>query len=444
MKSIFIFRRDYRFYDNKTFIKCHKESDKVYPIFIFTPEQIKKNKLKSNNSVQFLVESLHDLKGKVSLFYGDNVSILKKIYSKIKFDCVYFNKDYTPYAKKRDSEIEKWCKEKEIKVVSENDYLLQTNYLKSDETMYVKFTPYFNNAKKKKVDKPIKDKTNKIKTISGITITYDKAKSFYKENKNIHVKGGRENALKILKNIKNFKEYNKKRNILDYETTHLSAYMKFGCVSCREVYYAVKDKLGINSTIIQQLYWRDFYLNILNHFPDLYKSNTRKKMNKIDWNKSESKFKKWCDGETGFPVIDAAMKQMNTTGYMHNRARLIVSSFLIFNLGIHWKKGEEYFAKKLVDYDISSNNGNWKWVAAIESFSNDYFKAMAVISQANRFDPSAIYIKHWLPDLKNIIPKHLLDWEKYHNKYPDIKYPKPILNSKETRKDTLSKYKKVI
>ena len=286
--------------------------------------------------------------------------------------------------------------------------------------------------------------TNKIKLVTSDTISWSTVDSYYCSNDKVYVRGGRCNALKILKRISEFKGYNKNRNNLNYETTTLSAYLKYGNLSIREVYYNFKKNLGTSNELIKQLFWRDFYLINIFHRPDIYKSVTRPDYNKIKWSTNPELFNKWCRGETGFPVVDAAMMQMNTTGYMHNRARLIVSSFLIFNLRLHWKMGEEYFSKKLIDYDIASNNGNWKWVAAIESFSNDYYKSMAVISQGKRFDPRGEYIKSWLPQLGDLPGEHLVDWEKYHSKYniDEVNYFTPCVDSKNSRIKTLSLYKK--
>lgn len=446
-KAIFIFRRDLRFYDNTAFLECAKNADIIYPIFIFSPAQITNNKFKSDNSVQFLVECLKDLGKKISIFYGEDTDILTNILESTDFDSVYTNLDLTPYSIKRDGILESWCNANEIEFIGCQDYLLQEDYMKDDGEIYQIFTPYYNKAKMKEVRVPISNDKAKadIKLLKYNTISWKDVEEFYTPNDKVYVRGGRKEGLKIIKNATDFKDYNENRNILEYGTTMLSAYLKYGVLSIREVYYTFKNKLSDSNDLIKQLYWRDFYLINIYHRPDIYNSVTRPRYNKLDWSHDKDLFHKWCNGQTGFPVVDAAMTQLNTTGYMHNRGRLIVSTFLIFNLRLHWKLGEEYFAKKLIDYDIASNNGNWKWVAAIESFSNDYYKSMAVISQGKRFDKDGTYIKSWLPQLNDIPGKHLVDWEKYHMEYDmdALDYYTPCVNSKQTRIETISLYKKM-
>lgn len=438
MRSIFIFRRDLRFYDNTGLIKALSESDVVYPIFIFTPEQIKNNRFKSDNAVQFMVSSLLELKS-TAYFYGDNVKVLTKLVKNNGIDRIYVNEDYTPYSVKRDNKIRKLCKKLEIEFIECTDLLLQPDNYKKDGNQYLIFTPFYKNAEKKKVDKPVKNGCKNYKKMTGGLKKGD-LKKFYEHNDELILNGGRKEGLGILRGLVKFKNYNKERNIPSINTTRLSAHLKFGTLSVREVYYKFMKVLGKKNDLVKQLYWRDFYMRIIFHFPDLYKSNTRPEMNKIKWNNT-SKLSKWKEGMTGIPIVDAGMREMNETGFMHNRVRMIVATFLIFNLGINWKRGEEYFSQKLIDSDVANNNGNWKWVAGVEKFSNDYYKAMSMESQTKRFDPDGEYIKTWCPELEDVEAKHLYNWDKHNSKY-DVDYPKPIVDIFETRKDTIKLYKK--
>ena len=422
--AIFIFHRDLRKEDNIGLIQTAKTHDIIYPIFIFTPEQVTDNPYKSDNSVEFMCNSLSELDDFITLFYGDTISILKRLVKKIKPTTIAFNRDYTPYALKRDNKI-RITFEPNINVISYDDICLNPPEatLKSDKTPYKKFTPFYNHCKTLEVLPPIKYNITNSKKIKTVSINLEK---FYKSNKNILVRGGRKEGLRLLKPIPN---YNETRDIPSIPTTHLSAHLKFGTISPREA-YAV-----FNTDLRRQLYWRDFYMMIIFYYPNLYGSYTQTKYNDLSWKNDH--VKEWKMGKTGFPIVDAAMTQLNTTGYMHNRCRMIVATFLIYNLHVNWKKGEKYFSKRLVDCDISNNLGNWKWVAGIESYSNDYFKAMSIVNQAKRFDPDAVYIRQWLPQLKNISTKALLDPEKY--KIPN--YPEPIVNSSETRKQWIAKMK---
>lgn len=440
--AVFIFRRDFRMVDNSGLIYASKNYKKVYPVFIFTPEQIKKNKYRSDNAVQFMIESIKEL-STVSCFYGDNIKVLKKIITDHKIDGIVVNKDYTPYSKKRDEKIMKLCKKMNVTFTQCSDLMLQSENLKADGTAYKVFTPFYNNSKKINPNKPNIYKVKGLKKCKNAMKIND-INNLYKKNNNIAVKGGRKNGIKILNRIKKFKNYNKERNFPSIDTSKLSAHFKFGTISIREAYYKFKTKLGINNELIKQLYWRDFYMRIIDHYPKLNKSNTKPKLNKMKWKKNKKMLDAWKEGKTGFPLVDAGMRELNETGFMHNRVRMVTATFLIYNLHIDWREGEKYFSQKLVDSDVANNNGNWKWVAGIESFSNDYYKAMSISSQTKRFDSGSKYIKKWVPELKDIDSKHLSNWDKYHEEYCPDDYPDPVVDGKQTRIDMIATIKKYI
>lgn len=455
--SIFIFRRDFRLTDNSGLIEALENSKNVTPIFIFTPEQIDKNSYKSDNAIQFMIESLAELekkikkkKGQLYYFYGKQDKIIKKIIKNNNIDAVYFNQDWTPYAIKRDESIAKICRKKDIDCLQVEDYtLLPINkLLNQNEEVYKVYGAFYKNAKKFKVQKPKKIKKfnfNKIKTSDNIKLNYiDK---FYQKNDDILVRGGRKNAQKILKTIKKFNQYSTKRNELDYETTHLSAYTKFGCVSIREVYHKMKKHFKPDNQLFNQLFWKEFYVYISKYIPHVLKGKSMKlKYDKIKWDTNNTIFKKWCEGKTGFPIVDAGMRELNKTGYMHNRSRLITSGFLVKLALIDWRKGEKYFAKKLTDYDPAQNNGGWQWSSGSGADSQPYFRIMSPISQSTKFDPDGSYIKKWIPELKDVEPKHLHDWEKFNNLYDlkKINYVEPCLDYKKARKRTMEIYKKYL
>ena len=453
MNSLFIFHRDLRKEDNIGLIETIKKSKNVFPVFIFTPEQVSnKNKFKSDNSLQFMVNSLTELEKSfpVSFFYGETNQILKKILNNktLNITHVAYNKDFTPYAKSRDNKLKKMIKSsfKEVEYCEYDDVTLQPfeKTLKSDGTPYRIYTPFYNNAKKNKVLTPLKwtgSYSRKCKKIPNTSLESVKPK--YIPNPNCIMKGGRKEGIRILATIKLWSNYNTIRNLPAKNTTRLSAHLKFGTLSIREVYYHFKANLAPSNELLKQLYWRDFYMMVLNYFPHETKSITNPKMNSIKWKYSKSKLEKWKQGMTGIPIVDAGMREMNQTGFMHNRVRMIVATFLIYNLGIHWKEGEIYFSQKLVDSDRANNLGNWKWVAGIESYSNDYYKAMSMESQMERFDPKAEYIKKWLPELKNIPIKDLLKWEQKYTEHK-VDYPKPIVDTKDSRKEMIENMKKAI
>jgi len=458
--NIFIFHRDLRLKDNTTLIRMIKEEESVLPIFVFPPEQIdeKKNKYFSHNLVQFMIESLKELgdkikkyDGKLYTFKGDYIDVLKSINKVKQINSIGSNYDYSPYAKKRDDKIANFCKKNQIKFYQSEDMLLnpimnQETFSPSTKKPYTVFTPFKNycsqNLKVKKVDGYKSFKFSKEK-LTNTKYYFTDLDSLYNFNQDINVKGGRKNALKILKSIKNFNDYDKKRNCMNYNTTFLSAYINFNVVSIREIYHKINKELGKKSGIINELYWRDFYYNILYFFPHVIGNSFREKYDNIVWKNNSSDFTKWKKGLTGFPIVDAAMRQMNKTGYMHNRGRMIVSSFLTKDLLIDWRKGERYFANMLVDYNMSANNGGWQWASGSGTDAQPYFRIFNPWTQSEKYDPNCEYIKKYIPELKDVDNKHIHHWYKHHKDH-DVKYPKPMVDHSEARKEALKVFKKYL
>ena len=296
-----------------------------------------------------------------------------------------------------------------------------------------------------KVDIPIRANLSKLKvkyvTISH-SVTLDDIKSkYFTSNKNTLIMGGRTNAIKQLKDTKNTqKSYDQMRNILNHNTSLLSAYIKFGCISIREVYHFFKETFGLSSEIMRQLIWRDFYAHVLFAYPTVLDKNS----NKIQWMKNKSYFDKWCSGNTGYPIVDACMRQLNTTGWMHNRGRLITSCFLVKTLLLDWREGEKYYANKLIDYDVASNNGNWQWISGTGVDTMPYFRTFNPWTQSKNYDTNAEYIKKWIPELNDVEPKDIHTWNLTYNKYKTIQYPKPIVDFSEQRIKSLELYRKYL
>ena len=455
MKSLFIFRRDFRLVDNTGLIQCINESTEVLLIFIFTPEQIEKNEYFSSNSFQFLIESLDCLNGEVKkykgyihYYFGENISILEKIKEIYEYDKVYTNKDYTPYAIKRDEEINIYLKKEKKELILVEDYLLSPmgTFLKKDGTPYQKYTPFWKNSweftiRKVNLESPW-EKKNIFITKKDNTISLNDLQKYYKINNEIMVHGGRKNALIILDNINKFNKYEDFRNDLTYETTHLSSYIKYGNISIREVYHLFNKKFGQKCTLNSQLVWREFYFYIGYYFPRVLQGKSLKeKYDQISWKNNKTFIKSWKNGITGYPVVDAAMRQMNTIGFMHNRGRLITSAILIKILNCDWRIGEKYFAEQLIDYDPLVNNGNWQWSSGSGADSQPYFRIFNPWTQSKKFDPDCIYIKKWVPELKDVPSKEIHEWYKYYNKYKNISYPHPINNYEDAREEIKETYK---
>ena len=368
---------------------------------------------------------------------------------------VFTNKDWTPYAKKRDKELNKICKKFNTPVHFIEDYSLlpMGTLLNKSNEAYKVYTPFFKNSKKfwKDIDKPKKlNKYNFVKMSSNkYKINLKEMREYYISNSARLVLGGRKNGLKLLNGVKTQTKYSSNRNILTYNTTHLSAYLKYGCISIRECFYKFKKYLKETNTLYSQLLWREFYLYIGNYYDSVLlgqigvkNMDFQKRFSKMKWSNNKKWLNKWKKGATGFPIVDAGIRELLKTGYMHNRSRLISSAFLIKLCLIDWRKGEKFFAQKLTDYDPIQNNGGWQFHHGGAS-NADYFRILSPISQGERFDKNAEYIKKWLPELKEIPAKHLLNWEKYHINYniKSLKYYKPMFNYKKQREISLKTYK---
>ena len=453
--GLFIFRRDFRVIDNVGLNLANELCQRVTPIFIFTPEQVTDtNKHKSDNAVQFMIESLQDLSsqiskmgGKLLCFYGHNNAIVSYLLKELEINVVCFNADYTPYAIQRESAIIDICDKMDISVEYGHDYYLHVpgTVLNGSGNPYQKFTPFYNTILKQKVEPPAGlRKIHFSSTTKHLqhTIKLDDAlKRFTKINPDILVHGGRVNAIKQMKQAAiNIKNYAETRDELSKHTSELSAYIKFGSISIREVYKTFRSK----TEFIRQLYWRDFYCSILYSFPNVLEHSLKPKYDNIKWTYNDTWFKKWCKGATGFPVVDAAMRQLNVTGYMVNRARLIVASFLVKTLLISWQKGAKYFSQQLTDYDPASNQLNWQWVSSSGPDSQPFFRIMNPWLQTENFDKDCLYIKTWIPELSLVDPKIILNWETEWENNKDVKYPKPIVNYTEQKKKALAMYVKAL
>jgi deoxyribodipyrimidine photo-lyase len=456
--NIFIHRRDLRINDNTTINLLSKKHGDITPIFIFTPEQIdqKKNEYFSNNLVQFMCESLTSLnseynkkKSRLNLFEGDIIDVLDEIKKTNNINSVGFNADYSPYSKKRDNNIKNWCDKNNVSFFMKEDMLL-VNVLNNknypNEKPYEIFTHFANYQKKNYVvKKPSRNrpKFNDIKINNKYSIDIKNINKFYKENKSIMCHGGRDNGEKKLADLRKQTKYAELRNNLDYETTRLSPYINLGIVSIREVYHKSVNLFGEDSALVNELWWRDFFYNILHHNPYVVGNAMNEKFKNVKWDNNELLFKKWKEGKTGFPIVDACMNELNTTGFLHNRGRMVVASFLTKHLFTDWKWGEKYFAQQLIDCNVSANNGGWQWTASTGVDSHrTFYRVFNPWLQIAKFDEDCIYTKKWLPVLANIPNEHIKKWDKYYKQYQGkIDYPSPVVDHPTRRDYALKKLK---
>ena len=397
-------------YIQSTLLKTYKDA-KVVPLFFFTPEQVStQNKLRSLNSIQFMIESLMELNAELRkegtrliCMYGSNLECIQTIFQALDGDVVAMveTKDYTPFAKKRESDFRKWCMVHTIEYCNPEDIYLTNPGTITNATgkPFQKFTPFWEAARRKPVAKPtgqvnlpwFRRQTAFPKETHLVAM---RKRLLPLENRLIHVKGGRREGLHLLDVLP--KKYDTERDIPSKQTSNLSAHNHFGTVSIREVYWAGR-KTKIEE-FVRQLYWRDFYGQIMDAFESLYGEEPFAFMKEpaTGWKTDRAVFEKWKQGKTGHELVDAGMKQLNQTGYIHNRVRLVCASWLAKDQKIHWRWGEQYFAQKLVDYDVTQNMMNWIWVSSVLPFASAPFRRLDPEVQAEQFDSLRQYRATWL------------------------------------------------
>jgi deoxyribodipyrimidine photo-lyase len=440
--SLFIFRRDLRTVDNTALNLALQRSKNVIACFIFDKRQLDAHAYRSQNALHFMLQSLEDLQtqfknigANLSFFNGFPPEVIENLHAKNSIEAVFFNRDYTPFSLQRDSEIAEICKKLNLDLFVCADALLNEpeQAVKTDGTPYKVFTAFYNNARQIGVSPPkilengqflAVDSTTNLNGIAALD-------SFQTTT----IQGGRAAAFLQLENLKRCADYATSRDIPALQSTsHLSAHLKFGTISVREAHAEIAKTLGFEHPLLRQLYWRDFLTHIAFHFPHVFGHAFIKKFDKIPWENDLQKFQAWADGNTGFPIVDAGMCELNETGFMHNRVRMIVASFLTKDLRISWRWGERYFAQHLVDYDPCLNNGNWQWAASTGCDAQPYFRIFNPWLQQQKFDPNCEYIYRHVPELLTVPAKILHQWDKKH--YGNF-YPKPMVD--HSHESTLTK-----
>ena len=415
--SVMLFHRDLRLVDHNA-LEVAKEYGKILALFVFTPEQVsEKNKLRSTASIEFMINSLRELEeevgkqgGKLYFGYGDTVEILKQVKKNFDYKALVETADYTPYAKKRTEQLSRFCEKENLdyKLIHDS-YLLEPGIIKNGSgKTFQKFTPFYEAARRKEIPEPRRagklpftrfssgaKGTRKVRKFSWEVSLDEMERKFIPEKlPGLAVKGGREEGLELIRNIPD--GYAKTHDIPSISTSFLSAHNHYGTVSIREVHKGAKG----NTAFIRQLWWRDFYGNIMADFDTLYGVGAYE-FQKDEWLRPLSQDKKewlqrWKKGETGVRLVDAGMKQLLKTGWMHNRIRLVVASWLTKDMKIHWRHGERFFAQNLVDYDPTQNMMNWIWVASELPFASAPFRKVSAEGTAKKFDPDEEYVKQWL------------------------------------------------
>ncbi|HTN17742.1 MAG TPA: deoxyribodipyrimidine photo-lyase [Chitinophagaceae bacterium] len=428
--TLFWFRRDLRLEDNAGLyhaLRCHKN---VLPVFIFDEEILQQLEDKQDARVNFIYHTVQALKQQLNewgsdllSFYGQPKEIFKELCKTYDIQAVYANRDYEPYARDRDAAVKDDLGKKGISFFTYKDQVIfdEAEVTKDDGSPYTVFTPY---------SKRWKAKLNDFYTRSYPNLRYQANFLAIKPSKMLSLPdiGFRELEIEVPSakvKLPVLRTYQETRDFpaMENGTTCFGIHFRFGTVSIREM---VRLAQKHSESWLNELIWREFFMSILWHFPYVQESAFKPKYNFIPWRNNEQEFQAWCEGRTGYPIVDAGMRQLNVTGLMHNRVRMITASFLVKHLLVDWRWGEAYFAEKLLDYDLAANNGNWQWAAGCGCDAAPYFRVFNPYEQTKRFDKDHAYIRKWVPE------------------FEEESYPKPIVEHKFARERVLEVYRKAL
>ena len=430
MTALFWHRRDLRIDDNKGLFEALKQNEIVHPIFIFDKSIL--DKLPNNDQrilfiyqeIESLKKSYQNLGSDLWVYYGEPSEIIPKIAQELNCSSVYFNNDYEPYALQRDQEIQVSLNNIKIEFIGNKDHVIfeKNEVLKDDGKPYTIFTPYSRKWKANLKEEDLREYS--IEKYSGNLVQKQQDEALITleemgfESKVLHDFPDRIAKNEILKN------YHLSRNFPAVKgTSKLSLHLRFGTISIRKLALIAREQ---NETYLNELIWRDFYQMIIFHFPKSAENSFKAQYDKIIWEKNEVHFDSWCTGKTGYPIVDAGMRELNATGFMHNRVRMVVASFLTKHLLLDWRLGAAYFAEKLLDFELASNTGGWQWAAGCGCDAAPYFRVFNPQAQQEKFDKSFEYIKKWVPE------------------YGTSSYPEPIIEHKFARERILQRFKSAL
>lgn len=427
--SIFWFRRDLRFTDNTGLFYALKEKENVLPIFIFDTNILSKLNDKDDARVSFLHRTVTEMDNHLkaigsglTVLHGQPHEQISRLIEQYKVTAVYTNRDYEPYAKERDTKIDQILTANGIGFYTFKDHVIfeKEEILSGSGSFYKVFTPYSNAWKDAYRENTPDIKDNALKSKNWVELKTT-------EIPTLESMGFAPTEIEIpSKKVEDevMMHYAERRNYPAQKgTSRLGIHLRFGTISIRQL---AKKALQTSEVFLNELIWRDFYTMILANNPQVVDTSFKPKYDHIPWRNSESDFKKWCIGETGYPIVDAGMRELNQTGFMHNRVRMIVASFLTKHLLIDWRWGEAYFAEKLLDFELASNNGGWQWAAGTGTDAQPYFRIFNPYSQTDKFDPDKKYIKKWVPE-----------WD-------SSSYPQPMVEHKFARQRALDTYKSAL
>jgi deoxyribodipyrimidine photo-lyase len=427
--SVFWFRRDLRWDDNTGLYEALNGPDPVLPLFIFDREILDDLEDRNDARVEFIRSVLQEMnrslteKGSSILFrYGTPLDIWKSLLQEYTIARVYTNRDYEPYARERDEAVNALLTAHDIPFYTFKDHVImeQEDVMKDNGDPYVVFTPYSRKWKEQLTRSHLETRPSALRYSNFVERDKEDAPTLEEMNftpTDIPVPTPSVTD-HTLENYKAKRDYPAEDG-----TSRLGIHLRFGTVSIRKIVTRAQEK---SDTFLNELIWREFYQMILWHFPQVVDHNFHRKYDALNWRNDKKEFERWCEGNTGYPIVDAGMRQLNKTGYMHNRIRMVVASFLTKHLLIDWRWGEAYFAKKLLDYELASNNGGWQWAAGTGTDAQPYFRIFNPYSQTDKFDADREYIRKWVPEV---------DQEEY---------PDPMVDHKEARERALAIYKKAV
>lgn len=412
---LFWFRRDLRLHDNAGLFKALSSGLPVVPLFIFDSEILSALEDKRDKRVSFIYDALVQIQKKLAplnsgldVRYGTPLSVFATLLNTYRVQAVYANGDYEPYANKRDEAVRKLLAANGIAFYTEKDQVIfeKAEVTKDDGGGYAVFTPFAKKWKSKLANESVRPFASEkllekfyqqplppFPSLAQMGFVLDKSVS----------------SLPSV-DVAVIRQYHQTRNTPSVQgTTRLGVHLRFGTGSVRKL---VSKALELNETFLGELIWREFFMQTLWHQPRLVNEACKREYDNIPWRNNEAEFERWCHGQTGYPVVDAGMRELNQTGFMHNRVRMIAASFLVKDLLIDWRWGEAYFARKLLDYELSSNNGNWQWVAGCGCDAAPYFRVFNPGLQAKKFDPKGLYLRQWIPELgTGNYPRPMVDHE---------------------------------
>ena len=423
-KAIFWFRRDLRLEDNRGLLECLQSGYEVMPLFIFDTNIIEELP-KDDPRVYFIYQNLKKLHQELqkvgsglNIYHKSPVSVFLQLIQEGNIAKVFTNEDYEPYARERDDAVKQLLSDNDIGFESYKDQVIfeKNEILKNDDSPYTVFT-YYKGKWLKHLNSDTESHLHHYPSELHLSKCIPPVKPF----PSLKSLGFEPAKVKVPElDTSHIKDYGQYRDFpfLD-QTTHAGPHLRFGTISIRKM---VQLALQGNETYLSELIWREFFMQILFHFPKVVNNNFKAKYDGVKWRNNETEFDKWCKGETGFPLVDAGMRQLNATGYMHNRVRMITAGFLCKHLLIDWRWGEAYFAEKLLDYDLAANNGNWQWAAGTGCDAAPYFRIFNPTTQVQKFDPELKYIRKWIKEID------------------ELSYPTPIVDHKTARKRCLEAY----